>query len=150
MSSTFRGTNWSFSFTGRGGTVSHFSCISLKDFFLRSAKTRIASEFPSVLRQHGFSDSTDWTWSMCLKSFISRNSIRAFGGLQENCNIRNKQESIPVGCVPPACRQYRIGLPGVGNTSREGVSSSRGVSTPPVDRKTPVKTLPSRNFVCGR
>ena len=50
-----------------------------------------------------------------------------------------EQECIPVGCVPPACQTLFC-----------GITCPVGVPTHPMDRQTPVKTLPSRNFVCGR
>ena len=55
----------------------------------------------------------------------------------------NKQECIPVECVPPALYRKR----GRGGSLSWGWSLSRGVSVrenplPPVDRQTPVKILP--------
>ena len=76
-----------------------------------------------------------------------------------------KQECIPVGCVPPAAVGVR-GVPGPGGlhqapppdqTSPPGAGTPPGpdppgAGTPPLwtESHTPVETLPSRNFVCGR
>ena len=94
-------------------------------------------------------------------------------------HLINKQECIPVGCVPAAHRPYAgVCFPGGGRPSRGG-SPSRGVSIwgggspsgggflhlggygipacteadtphPAVDRQTPVKILPWPQLRCGR
>ena len=59
-----------------------------------------------------------------------------------------KQESIPVGCVPPACAPYLP--PDV--TVEVGVEVDYGHMGPPfpADRQTQLKTLPSSNFIGGQ
>ena len=67
------------------------------------------------------------------------------------------QECIPVGCVPPTC--YRTGgLPDRDRPRTKTPSwqrapwteTSPGPPTPWTESQTGVKTLSSRNFVCGR
>ena len=65
-----------------------------------------------------------------------------------------QQECIPLGCIPPASvatirNQY---LPPHPMTFLEGERTPPWKKTlsSSVVRQTPVKTLPSRNFVCGR
>ena len=55
-----------------------------------------------------------------------------------------KQESIPVGCVPPA-----FVVRGEGEGFSPGGIWSRGYNPPCTEWQTPVKTLFSRNFVGG-
>ena len=55
-----------------------------------------------------------------------------------------KKESFSVGCVPPAC--WRI--PSCSMYRKGG--GGWVLPPPPVNRHTPVKTLPFRKFVCGR
>ena len=54
------------------------------------------------------------------------------------------QECIPVGCIPSAA------MAGGGGVCLGGVYPSVQRGRPPVDRQTPVKTLPFRNYCCGR
>ena len=70
--------------------------------------------------------------------------------LKQQCkSVDFKQESIPVGCVQPACRSHphvlQRGVAGLG-------SPSMWIRIPyprrPVNRQTPVKTLLSRNYCC--
>ena len=72
--------------------------------------------------------------------------MRTFGGQHLLLKIHDKQEYIPVGCVPPACCPY---LPGVGggaclwsrgvpsSGSRGGVCASPQVWAPGVGLETP-------------
>ena len=76
-----------------------------------------------------------------------------------------KQECIPVGCVPAARRPYAgvcfsgggspsggVLHPGGGSPSRGGGMASQHAlrqTPPPVDRHTPVKTLPWPQLRCG-
>ena len=76
-----------------------------------------------------------------------------------------KQESIPVGCVPPAFVLPGVGMvqggatvPGVavggggtvpGGTVRGDIVGRHYLSPAPMWRDNMCKTLPSRNFVCG-
>ena len=72
-----------------------------------------------------------------------------------NSNVIYQQESIPVGCVPPAFVVGRGGgtVPGStvwGGYGHGGEGGTVGRHYPlPVDGQLRVKTLPSYNFVCG-
>ena len=65
-------------------------------------------------------------------------------------NFVNEQESIPIGCVPPACQLYLSGHQILGLCSE--VQCIMGNAPPPswTDGHTPVKKLPSHNFFGGR
>ena len=58
-------------------------------------------------------------------------------------SMHDRQECIPVGCVPPAL--YRKG----GLPDREPPGQIPPGQKPPVDRQTPVKTLPSQTSFAG-
>ena len=88
---------------------------------------------------------------------------------------QNKQESIPIRYVPPACQPYLFWLPQLRcqywwgaypehnldlattplwDTHPLGIPNFLLTDSPPttspVNRRTPVKTEPSRNYYCGR
>ena len=66
---------------------------------------------------------------------------------QVSLKFRNKQEIIPVGCVPPA-----FGVRGGENPPGKNTVPETEVTSYPtaVNRQTGVKALPSRYFVCGQ
>ena len=62
-------------------------------------------------------------------------------------NIKKKQECIPVGCVPPALYRRRVSL--IEHPPDRDPPGQRHPPPPPVNRKTPVKTLPSQTSFTG-
>ena len=94
-------------------------------------------------------------WSVHYKCGMKQN-WRHITNMHQN-EYKNKQECIPVGCVPPtavAVSPATHHAPPITHTSRHAhplPCMPPAMHTPPtrVDRQTPVKTLPSQTSLAG-
>ena len=149
-------------------------CLSTKKTVICS---HLKSSFILVRKQHHFQMCTE-NPIQCLHYAVTK--IKENNSLSPlfQCKCKFIQECIPVGCVPAARRPYAgvcfLGggcLPGPGGVlllggclvggvwhpggvclvrGGSGIPACTEADTPPVDRHTPVKTLPWPQLRCGR